>query len=81
MTGALRNWREMSSRPKKRTGVLVLRAWRESGVAVRARITHTADVLSDTQTSVAASGVDDICEVVRTWLELFERGDDSVTGR
>jgi hypothetical protein len=69
----------MASRPRRRTGVLVLRVWREDDETLRARITHTADVLSGTRTNVAAVGVDDICGVVRAWLQLFERGDDAVT--
>jgi hypothetical protein len=81
VTGAVRNSGEMASRPTRRTGVLVLRVWREGDVGVRARITHTSDVLLDSETSIAVCGVDHICEVVRAWLELFEHRDDSVTTR
>jgi hypothetical protein len=69
----------MASRPRRRTGVLVLRVWCEDDETLRARIMHTLDVVSETRTNVAAAGVDDICGVVRSWLELFERGDESVT--
>jgi hypothetical protein len=71
----------MPNRPSTRTGVLVLSVWREEDATLRARITHTPDVLSETRTSVAAGGgVDDICSIVRAWLDSFARGDDSVTG-
>jgi hypothetical protein len=61
--------------------MLVLRVWREEDETLRARITHTLDLLSETQTSSAVVGVDDICQAVRSWLEVVARGDDSVTDR
>ena len=55
--------------------MLVLRVWREEDQELRARITHTSDVLSQTQTMLVASGVDQICEFVRSWLEHLQRSD------
>ena len=73
VTGSVQDSGEMASRPRRRTGVLVLRVWCEDDETLRARITHTVDVVSETRTNVAAVGVNDICEVVRAWLQLFER--------
>jgi hypothetical protein len=52
-----------------RSGVLLLRVWTEPEVPeMRARLIRAVDV-EETETSVAAAGIDGICEAVRSWLE------------
>lgn len=66
---------------RERTAVLVLRAWIRDGEGLRARIIVSDDVLSGSETtmlagsqhSLAASGVDEICLMVRGWLEPLAR--------
>jgi hypothetical protein len=60
--------------------MLLLRVWREDHQLV-ARILETQDVMTGKQTSRAAAGIDQICEIVRSWLESVASGDDSVTTR
>jgi hypothetical protein len=57
----------------ERTGVLVLRVWIEpaADAAVRARITAERDLETSRRISVAASGVPQIIDVVRDWIEQF----------
>ena len=69
----------MQRRPRERTSTLVLRVWREEGQQLRARITQTPDLLAQGQTSVGASGVDQICRIVCAWVEDRARGDVPVT--
>jgi hypothetical protein len=69
----------MQRRPTERTSLLVLRMWREDGGELRARITQTPDVLAHAQTTVVASGPDQICRIVCSWVEELARGDVSVT--
>jgi hypothetical protein len=71
----------MQGRSIERASMLVLRVWREEDHELRARITQTPDVLAHSQTTLAASGVEQICAVVRSWLEQLQRGDASVTER
>ena len=52
--------------------MLVLRVWSEADGRLRARITDSNDVFSGERRTLAAVGVDEICTVVRTWLELLE---------
>jgi hypothetical protein len=59
--------------------MLVLRVWREEDQELRARITQTPDLQSRVHTTIAASGVDEISEIVRSWLEQLARRDASVT--
>jgi hypothetical protein len=62
-----------------RTGVLVLRVWVEvhPEKGLRARITETNDIVAGRQRSVAAASVAGVVEIVRAWLERFERGGDA----
>jgi hypothetical protein len=69
----------MQGRPRERTSALVLRAWHEEGQELRARITQTPDVLSRAETTVTATGVEQICRIVCSWVEEIARGDVSVT--
>ena len=63
-----------------RTAVLVVRAWRDSSdTTVRCRILIADDILDGAQRSVAASGADEACAVVREWLEGVAAGDVPVT--
>jgi len=64
-----------------RTGVLVVRVWVEvhPEQGLRARITETNDIVAGRQRSVAVASVDEVVEIVRAWLERFERGDAEVT--
>jgi hypothetical protein len=53
--------------------MLVLRVWCEGGDGrLRARITDSSDVFSGEQRTLAAGGVDEICAVVREWLERLD---------
>jgi hypothetical protein len=57
--------------PPPRIGVLVIRAWKDREPAPRliARVSHTADVASDPPTSDMTSSIDEVCDIVRAWLE------------
>jgi hypothetical protein len=61
-----------------RSGVLLLRVWTEgpAPVALRVRITHLLDVTESRQVVVTASSVDEVCIVVREWLEGIVAGGD-----
>jgi hypothetical protein len=60
----------------ERAGVLVVRAWVEAGEGpLRARITARLDLVGGEETSVVVGGWEAAAEVVRRWLEEFERGD------
>jgi len=68
-----------------RSGVLILRLWVEANHAtgLRARITQMLDT-SRTEHSVAvAASADDICAIVKDWVEAFAdpsgNGDGTVT--
>jgi hypothetical protein len=68
-----------------RTSVLVIRAWTEPGAPdVRARLIES-DQVDGGEKTVAAAGVDAICQAVRVWLEPLVPGagdrDAAVTGR
>ena len=53
----------------ERTGVLVMRVWTEPGrPELRARLIET-DGVDGGETTVAAAGIDAICDAVRAWLE------------
>jgi hypothetical protein len=55
----------------RRTGVLVVSAWTEdrTDAALRARLTRSTDVRSPQLVVTSATGVEAICNVVRSWLE------------
>ncbi|HEY2937147.1 MAG TPA: hypothetical protein VGJ25_11150 [Gaiellaceae bacterium] len=63
----------MAPLPAERTGVLVIRAWIESGGenALRARITSTLDVTEQGEGSTVASTPAAITEAVAEWLRAF----------
>jgi len=58
-------------REDERSAVLVIRAWREGGAALRARITQTADADAADRKETAVGGEAEILAVVRAWLEDF----------
>ena len=59
----------------ERTGVLVLRVWFEpsarAGEGLRARITAEEQLGSGERTTVVAGSVEQIVEIVRSWVEGF----------
>ena len=57
----------------KPTAVLLLSVWyeREHPTPLRARITQTGDVERPGTSVVAAGTADDICAVVKQWIEAF----------
>ena len=63
-----------------RTAVLVLRVWTSDGEALRARIVTSEDVTRGGERSVAATEVDDICAIIRGWLEPLARQAGTPTG-
>jgi hypothetical protein len=66
----------MGTAGEERTGVLVLSAWVEAhgDNGLRVRITETAPDGAAQVTSRAAATVDDVCSLVRSWLEELLRG-------
>ncbi len=55
-----------------RTGVMVVRIWIEGGEgSFRARLVGTLDVTNREETARAASTLDEIVEIVTTWVETF----------
>jgi hypothetical protein len=66
--------------PPERASVLVIRAWTDRQTGVRARL--LAGEKPAGSGSATASGIEDICAMVRSWLEaLAELGDTDVTAR
>jgi hypothetical protein len=69
--------------PLERAGALVVRVWLERAdrSGLRARITRTTDVFDAGMNVTSAASVDDVCDEVRSWLELFladlPAGDDT----
>ena len=63
----------MSMSPRERTGLILVRAWIEGDdrSTFRVRITQRMDVTENEQTILAVVTVDEACEAVRLWLELF----------
>jgi hypothetical protein len=57
----------------ERTGVLVLRVWVEGHTrsGVRARVTQTTDVTTSESAVVTVESVEQVCAMVRRWLESF----------
>ena len=57
----------------ERTGVLVVRAWKQVGsLLLRARITGRSDVLVDEETTVTVAGAENASRAVHDWLTAFE---------
>lgn len=56
-----------------RTGVLVVRLWIEANHerGLRARITQTLDAIDGEQSVGVAASADDICAVVKRWVDDF----------
>jgi hypothetical protein len=51
-------------------GVLTIRAWREGeDHRLRARLLLATDVTGEVKTAEVASSVDEVCSIVRTWLD------------
>ncbi|HEX8690266.1 MAG TPA: hypothetical protein VF729_08480 [Solirubrobacterales bacterium] len=61
--------------PSRRTGVMIVRAWREPEHPrpLRARLISTFDVVSAKADVEMAKSVDEVCDAVRTWLEEILR--------
>jgi hypothetical protein len=53
----------------REAGVLVLRAWVEDGWPRRVRVRVTRVVGGRQPSASAASNADDVCAIVRAWLE------------
>lgn len=64
----------MDARSPDRTGVLILRLWAEASheTGLRARITKTLGPSATEQPVAVAASADDICTVVRDWIEAFQ---------
>jgi hypothetical protein len=68
--------------PPERTAVLIVRAWRESPEGtVRCRIVLSDDISMAAQRSLAASGTEEVCAIVRDWLEGVSACDAPVMTR
>lgn len=67
----------MKSQSSDRTGILIVRLWIEgdAGEGLRARITQTLDSTGREQAVATAASPQDICDVVRTWVEAFIEAD------
>lgn len=63
--------------PAERTGVLVLRVWIETGPGggLRARITAEKALGSGERVSLVLGTVDEVIEIVRSWLHGFVDGE------
>ena len=64
-----------------RTALLILRLWTEGEDpgTLRARITHTRDLALPGHTRTASGSPDDICALVKDWLDGIA-GEDSTFG-
>jgi hypothetical protein len=65
----------VSARPH--AGVIVVRAWIEDGVGLRARITSSADVDAPEVERRPATSEEEIHEAVREWLSAVRAGGGS----
>lgn len=63
----------MTTGQAARSGVIVVRVWRQSGATV-ARVLTTVDVDHPVEESVYCSSADEVCATVRLF---FDRFDDS----
>jgi hypothetical protein len=64
----------MKSHASGRTGILIVRVWKEASArgGFRARITQTLDSTGvEEPTATAESEPEDVYPVVRTWMEAF----------
>lgn len=63
----------MRPAPMDKVGVFVMTVWLEhtESRGIRARMTHSLDVLSSETEVSAAAGVEDICSHVHGWLHQF----------
>ena len=63
----------MKTTSPERTGALVVRLWIEANheTGMRARITQTLDTMATEQSVATASSADEICTVVKEWVEDF----------
>lgn len=63
----------MSHAEDERAGVIVVRAWVDTGASsgLRARVTASRDLSCDEQTIAVAASVADVVAAVRDWLEAF----------
>lgn len=50
-------------------GVLTIRAWRGEDQRLRARVLLATDVTGEVVTTELASSADEVCSIVRSWLE------------
>lgn len=60
-----------------RSGVLIVRLWIEANhpQGLRARITQTLDSMAGEESVALAASADDICTIVKRWVEDFARPD------
>jgi hypothetical protein len=65
-----------------RTGVLILRLWIEAShkTALRARITQTLDSTATEQPVGVAASAENICAVVKQWVQNFEDSNSRTIG-
>ena len=61
----------MTAAEDEQTAVLVIRAWREAGEPVRARLTETLDADEPGWDERGAEGEEAILAAVATWLRAF----------
>lgn len=63
----------MKTTSPDRTGALVVRLWIEADheTGLRARITQTLDTMATEQSVATATSADEICTVVKEWVEHF----------
>ena len=70
----------MRASDRQRSGVVVVRVWVEyAGDKLRAQIVEVDDVDEKDEVTRPASGIDEICRIVREFLVRFGR-DTKVTG-
>jgi hypothetical protein len=60
---------------------MVIRVWveRDAAAPLRARVTRTLDIDNREEIVSVASGVEEVCAIMRAWLDEFLR-DGAVTG-
>ena len=63
----------MSLEANERTGIMLVRLWIEANhpSGLRARITQTLDTTTTEHSVVVGASADDICEVVKRWVDTF----------
>ena len=57
----------------EKTAVMVVRAWLEHDQTgqLRARVTQSLDIAAPDELVSTASTIDQVCTIVRSWLEAF----------